>query len=263
MHHLIKGLLVLGLVWSGCSDSTKAPVDSEDAQFARLRIEAFDAPPPLNVEHVYLTINEVSVHSEEKGWVSLATPQTTYDFLELINGQTVELVDAPLVPGRYTQLRLVVAETNEVVIDGVASPLRVPSGSQSGVKLNLDFEVEADELIEVFVDFDVAKSVKWTPKDYQLKPTFRAFKKVISGIVEGKVLNSEGDGIKNVLVEAVSGDMSTSTVTDGQGVYKLILPQGIYQLAASAEGYSLVEAPTAVTVEAQAMLQDQNFMFTP
>ncbi len=127
--------------------------------YGRIKLEAFDTPPPQAVEHIYLTVTEVSVHSSDNGWKTLIDSVTTYDFLELINGATAVLCDVTLKSGHYTQMRLTVADTNEIIVNGETYPLVVPSGVETGVKLNLDFTVEEDELIEILVDFDASKSI--------------------------------------------------------------------------------------------------------
>jgi len=263
---MMKGLtafLFALLFLAGCGDDDSGPSSAGDG-LARIKVEAFDSPPPLEVEHVYLTIEEVSVHSDETGWVVLAEPDATFDFLELVNGATAALVDTTLEPGSYSQMRLVVAETNEVVVGGQRENLKVPSGAQSGVKLNLHFDVEPDELIEILVDFDVAKSIKWTPKNYQLNPTFKAFKKVISGTLAGTVRDPAGTGVRNALVEATSGDETIATLTDSTGAYKLILPEGPYGLQATAEGYTTADTTYAdVLVNAGGQLTGYDFVLRP
>jgi hypothetical protein len=263
MKRLISSLFILALI-AGCGEES---VDEETAGEevtgdARIKMEVFDAPPPSDVEHIYLTITEVSVNGSDGELVTLAEPNTEYDFLELVNGATAVLVDTTLEPGRYTQIRLVVADENEVVVGGEAYPLKVPSGEQTGVKLKLDFEAKEDELIEIMIDFDAPKSITWTPKKYLLRPSFKAFEKVISGTVSGMVTaeGPAGAGIANALVEAVTPDDVVSTVTDDTGAYKLVLPEGMYDLKASAEGYTGVDdTHTGLEVKAEVDLTDYNF----
>jgi len=247
MRRLFVFLIILMLI-AGCGDE---PTKQETTGYGRMKVSAFDAPPPSGVEHIYLTITEVSVHSSDRGWVTLAEPNATYDFLELINGATAVLADTTLEAGHYTQMRLVVGETNEIVVDGEIYPLTIPSGEQSGVKLNLNVEVAEDELIEVLVDFDASKSITWTPKKYMLRPSFRTFTRVVSGTLSGTVKDAAGVDIPNALVEASSSDDTISTVTDSTGAYTLILVEGIYDLEASAEGYTSSD-PSYAGVEMEA-----------
>lgn len=247
----VAGLILL---LSGCGMEQESGV-------GRIRMEVFDAPPPAGVEHIFLTITEVNVSTGDDEWIPLAQPNTRFDFLDLVNGATAVLADDDLEPGMYSQLRLVVSESNEVVIDGQSYPLRVPSGEETGVKLNLDFTVQEDELVEILVDFDASRSITWTPGNYLLHPAFRAFKKVISGNVSGTARDTSGTGIPNVMVEATGAGQSFATVTDSTGAYTLVVAEGTYDLAASAEGYASSDTTyRAVAVEAGSDITGYDFI---
>ncbi|MCK4515356.1 MAG: DUF4382 domain-containing protein [Spirochaetaceae bacterium] len=257
MKKFILILFVLALA-AACDNG---PTDEETTGVGTIRVETFDAPPSADVEKILLTITEVSVHNTDAEWIILAQPNTCVDFLELINGATAALVDTTLEPGQYTQMRLVVADTNEVVVDGEPHYLFVPSGEQSGVKLNLNFTVVAGELMEIMLDFDASKSITWTPKKYLLRPVFKAFKKVLSGTVAGSVKDTTGAGIPNAMIEAVAADDdTTSTLTDSEGTYKLILPEGTYELRASADGYTTADT-TYADIEVSAGVDLTGFFF--
>ncbi|HID93906.1 MAG TPA: DUF4382 domain-containing protein [bacterium (Candidatus Stahlbacteria)] len=235
-------LIVLALI-AGCA---KGPIWE-----GKIRVEVFDTPPPADVEHIYIKITEVSVQSPTAGWKTVAKPNITYDFLELINGTTAVLADTSLTPGYYTQMRLTVSDTNEVVVGGESYPLVVPSGVETGIKLNLDFDIGEGELIEILIDFNASKSIIWTPGIYLLRPTFRAFKKILSGTISGSVKDTTGMGIPNALVKAISLNDTVSTITNSTGSYKLILPAGIYDIGASAEDYTVADT-MYIGVEVQA-----------
>jgi len=65
-----------------------------------------------------LTIREVSVHDTSRAWVRLAQPDSSFDFLELVGGVTAVLAEDTLAAGPNTQLRLVLADTNSVTLEG-------------------------------------------------------------------------------------------------------------------------------------------------
>jgi hypothetical protein len=246
---------------AGCSDNS-TDADNNSGQ-ARIVVEAFDSPPPGELEHIYLNVEQVAVHQVDSGWIVLAEPDSTFDFLELTNGTTAVLVDTSLPLGSYTQLRLVVSDSNEVVVDGETYPLTVPSGSESGVKINLNFEVVADELFEVYVDFDAAKAVNWNPQKYILHPVFKAFKKVTSVRLSGIVTDTLGVGIVNALVEANGVEYSSATLSDSSGSYLLILPADTYDISASADGYSsadTVYTDVEVSPDLATEMEDYDFV---
>ena len=250
-------VLLFTLLFLGCDDAGDGDVTSGSGTF---KVEVFDSPPPDSVDNIFITIKEVSVHKAGGGWDTLSQPEVTLDFLELINGVTASLVDEPLESGDYTQLRLVVADSNTVVINGESYPLKIPSGEQTGIKLNLNFTILDDEIIEVMVDFDASKSITWTPGNYKLLPVFKVFKKVLSGTIAGSVKDSSGTGIVNAVVTATGSSDDVSTVTDSTGAYKLILLEDTYSLEASADGFTGADTTyTGVQLQAESNLTGYDF----
>jgi len=243
-------IVMMGLVlafWGCESTQDKSEISGS------LLIQAFDAPFQGDVEHIYLNITEVSVHRADaddsdstSGWILLSEVDTTIDFLELVNGQMATLLEEDLETGQYSQLRLMLGDSSAIVVDGMSHELKVPSGSQSGVKLNLGFSIEADEIVEIYLDFDAARSISKHPQQdrYSMRPTFRVFKSVLSGTISGMVSDSFGTGLEDIVVQAVSGGDTTSTLTGEDGMYKLILLEGNYDL--SATGFEL-ESDTSYT----------------
>jgi len=251
---LLFSLILLLVV--GCSDNPAEPEGQ-----ARLSITTFDTPPPAGVEHLYLNIIEVSAHHADNGWTTLADIDTTIDFLELVNGVTVNLFDDSVASGFYSQIRLLLSDTNTIVIDSVSYPLTIPSGTQTGVKLNLDEELSSGEFVSLMVDFDISKSVIVANGQYKLKPTYNLFKENQSGTISGVVTDTLLAPIFNAMVEATSTTYSTSTLTDSNGVYMLILPIGSYDLSATLDSTSVTDTSySAVTLNSSDSLSGYNFI---
>jgi len=85
-------------------------------------------------------------------------------------------------------VRLVLAdEAGEIVLSTGTFPLTVPSGSQTGLKLNRGFVVPDDGEAKVYIDFDVRKCIvevhSTVPPSYKLKPTLRMVEDVYGAIV--------------------------------------------------------------------------------
>ena len=135
----------------------------------------FTPPEGIEPENIYLTVVSVQLRKagDSLGWITVAEPNATYDFLQLVDGVTAELTSVAIEPGRYTMLRLILAETNEIVFDGTSESLTVPSGTETGVKLSFDVVIEGSETLTATVVFDVATSVISTEQDYLLRPSFR------------------------------------------------------------------------------------------
>lgn len=126
-------------------------------------------------EHINLTVVAVQLKQADDSldWITVAEPNQTYDFMQLVDGVTAELASVAVEPGRYVQLRLILAETNEIVFDGTSESLTVPSGTETGVKLSFDLVIEGTETLTATVVFDASTSIVSTRQDYLLRPAFR------------------------------------------------------------------------------------------
>jgi hypothetical protein len=142
--------------------------------------------------HLYITVERVRVLQHAGGgerWIDLApTAPRQIDLLNASGGLLRALGIAPLAAGHYTELRLILVSSkpdggtsNAVQPTGAAglSPLTVPSGAQSGLKLHGDFLVPSGQAGDVVLQgFDPCEAVvqvgKPTSPRYQLKPEMAA-----------------------------------------------------------------------------------------
>lgn len=228
----ISFLLMLGLIVAGCDDSSTG---SEPAT-GTMEVELHDAP--ADYEAVNVNIERVMVNNAETdtGWVEINSPQQTYDLLKLTNGATAPLGSKQLPAGRYDQIRLIVSENgNSVTIDGTEYDLFVPSGAQTGVKLNIDAEIEEDITYTLLLDFDAARSVvkrgnNQSGAEYLLQPVISASSQAESGNIAGSVSPSDAEPF----IYAISNtDTLSSTKADtSDGTFKLIgLEEGNYDIS--------------------------------
>lgn len=212
------------LLAAGCSDSSNPSTGT-------LKINLVDSP--ANYDAVYVQIDSVEAHAADAdtngGWHVVSAHPGTYDLLTLRNGLSALLVDEQLPAGQYTQIRLKLGEGNSVVVDGVSHDLTVPSGMQSGLKLNHPFTIEGGELYEITMDFDAARSIHMTGNgQYMLRPVIGVMAHSVSGGLRGVVLPLDA----RAWVEAVSG---TDTLTawadtlDGSFLIPMIR-EGLWQV---------------------------------
>jgi hypothetical protein len=143
-----------------------------------------------SVEQIWLTIKEVQVHvagdTSEKGWKTVAEPNKQVNFLKLVNGVTEPLDIYPLPAGKYTQIRLILAQTegdnaaagaNTIVVNGETFPIAIPSAFTTGIKCVHNFTVARHEVTEICLRFDVLKAVHYAPGNgYMMKPAYRTYK---------------------------------------------------------------------------------------
>lgn len=220
---------------------------------------------------VYVTIARVEVHHDDNGsWQTVAEPNKTYNLLELVNGVRETLGIATLDAGHYTQMRLIIGEIAEtgglnmfsvshpyanyiITLDDEAHELKVPSGTNTGLKIVNGFDINENQTTELILDFDAVRSVVKPGSNgkYLLKPTVKVLDTTEYAIVSGQVTEEDTDPatlLKGALVTAQVADAKeadakdqvvteTGTVADENGDYSLFLAPGSYNLVATQTGY--------------------------
>ena len=93
----------------------------------------------------------------------------SFDLLTLQNDVTAALGEASLPADSYGQMRMIVSSAF-VVVDGQAEDLKIASGAQTGIKINLDTEVQDGHAYTLVLDFDAHKSVKRTGQGWLMTP---------------------------------------------------------------------------------------------
>ena len=111
-----------------------------------------------------------------------APSMQTIDLLKQTAGASFLLLDRVVLPaGRVNWVRLVLADPAGRIILSMgpdeSHELTIPSGDQTGLKLNRGFDVPAGGEVHVYIDFDVRKSIvemhSGMTTSYKLKPTLR------------------------------------------------------------------------------------------
>lgn len=223
---LLLALVAVTMFFS-CSDD-----DSTSDQNARVKISMTDAPG--DYEAVFVHVTDVKIKADaaadEEGWVSLSNVQPgVYDLLKLTGGVTQLLADAEVPAGFLGQIRLILGADNSVVINGETQPLSTPSAQQSGLKLQVNQELEAGVEYEYLLDFDVDKSVVSAGNSggFILKPVIRLSAKEGTGTISGEVQPSNFQSV----VTATNASHSISAYTAEDGKFSLNgVPAGTYQV---------------------------------
>ena len=155
---------------------------------ATVRVLLTDGPID-EADSANVTIERVELIGDG-GTVVLLDSLMDFNLLDLRDGVTAELADSLIIgAAEYSQLRFIVSDDAELVMnDGTVYDLRVPSGPQTGIKLNLPpIEVdEENETVEVTVDFDVEESFvvigpENDPNRFQFKPVLKIADLIING----------------------------------------------------------------------------------
>ena len=226
---------------------------SADAGSGTLRLALTDAPA-CGFDKVNVTVEKVRVHQSNSsadadgGWSEVVlNPARRIDLLSLTNGALFELGQTPLAAGKYSQLRLVLADNTQanplansvVPTGGTEVALKTPSGPQSGLKIPVHFTVGANQLADFVLDFDACKSVSVVTAgnsgNYNLKPQLRLIPRLLSGVA-GFVEVPLANGNTTVSLQQ-AGVTLRATTPDSTGKFLLqpVLP-GSYTLVLTAPG---------------------------
>ncbi len=280
--------LVCALVsMAGCSGGSSGS-SSVSVQTGELSVKITDATT-ADYQAVYITVDEVKVSmapadssTDEIEWITVATPQKTYNLLDLVNGITEELGLAELDAGQYNQLRLMLGETPDDTLNVLDQPhpyanyliygeedtiyeLKIPSGYQSGFKIVGTFNVNEDQTTDLVLDFNVVKSViqAGASGNWLLKPTIKVVHENSSAAIGGTVVDAEtGDPISGAIVSAQTAAdgpqtsvIDAMTVTTESGAYQLLVNPGTYTVVAGKTGYVSESAEVSV-ISGDAPIQD-------
>lgn len=224
----INLLVVVAVIAFSCNDK-----DTEGSGMARVQVSLVDAP--ADYDEVNVEIEEVAIKSGdgEDNWIVLDDAETgIFDLLELTNGNEVFLGEAMLPAGELSEIRLILGDDNTLVVDGQTLDLTIPSGSQSGLKVKVDADIEGGVTYKLVLDFDAARSVvkAGNSGNYNLKPVVRAEMEALTGAIEGVIDPIDA----NAVIYAIDVDTAASTYPASDGSFLLrALGAGTYSVVVS------------------------------
>ena len=254
------------LVALGCTSLVACSDSTGNAGNGTLTLRITDAPVG-NVQSAKVWVSRsylIGGSSETGGQVTISSNKAEYELLALQNGVTAALGSASIPVGTYSQLRLVVDSAKVTLVDGFTfadgssgKVLKVPSGEQSGIKVNFaPVQITPGETVLV-ADFDVSRSfvfqgTKSAPNSVSFKPVIHATVQNVAATIAGTVTPASSES--NVYaVSTISGDTVSTAIADKvSGAYKLwFLPPGAYTVSAKGTvAGSSFAASKAVTVSA-------------
>lgn len=263
---------ILAVTSCGGSDDGN---DSGSASTGTLSLQITDGPVET-AEHVYIQFSGLELQGEGQRTTlyycedpadstltvvsdsACTTPSAAkqIDLLALNGGQADILLNGYTLPsGHYSWIRLMVDTDgvldSYIVVGGINHELTIPSGNQTGLKLNRGFEVPDGGSAHFTIDFDLRKSVHVTGKgSYMLRPTLRMVDNIMVGSISGTVDASlapvgctpavyifEGSGVTPDDIDGIAPDpVSTASVEldSNDGMYKYMaafLEAGNYTMA--------------------------------
>lgn len=261
MNKLVNLTLVFAgvLLLASCGGSSTQVEPPPVAKTGRLTLGVTDAPvDDANKVVVQFTGVAIKKADADESEFMFSEPRQI-DLLSLQGGGSELLLDdIELEAGEYQSIRLMVnAERNTMdsyieLTDSNQISLFVPSGAQTGLKLNDSFIILADGSSNLIIDFDLRKSIT-NPRgqsDYFLKPRLRLIDNSEAGDIFGTVaadlITAEGcsdsasvyvfpgevgvDGVDDIDIAEEGEDdiggaepITTATVSmDSEGVYNYV-----------------------------------------
>lgn len=246
MFQIIKTVaaFILMLSLAACNESSTSAVNGN----GRLRLFATDAP--LNFENVLsakVTVDEIQMRESAGEKITVMSKTAVLDLLTLRNGLVETLADIEIPAGKYDQILLIISSAQVEMKDGTVFPLKIPSGSQSGLKIFVkpDVVITTGMSTDVLLDFDLSRSFipVMNGKDvsgFNFKPVVRAITLAIAGSVSGQVLDVTDDApIGGATISVKKGtEVITTAVADSEGYFKILgLPADTYNITAEADQY--------------------------
>lgn len=150
----ISGIILIAFAFGLAPTACK-----KENQNSSMTIRMTDAP--ANYSQVNVDIIGLDLNYESEGWTTVSINRGIYNLLELQNNVSVILADnVKIRTGKITQMRMILGKNNSVIdTAGIQTFIKVPSGSESGLKINIDQVITANRNIIILLDFDAKESI--------------------------------------------------------------------------------------------------------
>jgi hypothetical protein len=207
IRNVTAGFVLLGLAACGGGGS-------ESAGDGRVSLSITDAPID-DASSVVVQFSGVAFKREgaaAEAVESLTPSPRQLNLLEYQEGRAALLLDGVTLPaGTYEWIRLIVDNEPNVrdsyltLTTGEECELRVPSGAESGLKLNRGFTLPADGSVALTIDFDLRKSIHAPP----------GLQSTLAECTQGYLMRPTLRIVDNSNVGAIAGTVDSALVTEG------------------------------------------------
>lgn len=240
---VILSLMLAGIIFAACQDEY-----TNESKAGKLKIQLTDAPFPTDlVSEANVTIIKIEARKADREvgidpFITLSEKEMSFNLLDLTNGVTAGLVDLEIEAGSYDLIRLYVSDASITLSDGKSYNLKVPSGSQTGIKVFIEpsIVVTGGLTSELLLDIDVSQSFKLqgninSPagiKGFIFTPRIKATNVSTAGRLTGNVSDVNETPLAGVQVAIMTGDtVYTTSFTDENGNYTILgIDAGTYNI---------------------------------
>lgn len=225
MKNLFKFILCLFITGTTLVSCSK---DDNNTGTSGFTVKLVDAPGEY--ESVFVNVQAIEAIVDGDAIQFNVEQPGQYDLLTLTGGNFAALLDENIPSGRLSQIRLILGEDdNEILLYGETErrDLKTPSAQQSGLKLNVNYDLQPGVTYDFVLDFNVDRSIVelGAGRGYILKPVIRVITEAESGAISGTVSPAVA-----ATVTATDGDTEVTANTDVEtGEFLLYgVPEGTY-----------------------------------
>ena len=222
---MILSVALAGFTLTGCDTN-----NNNSSSKAHLQVKLHDAPALFGSVELDIKKVEVKNTTSNSGWVTLSDNSTSVNLLDLTNGNTKVIASSDIESGNYTQLRLILGTDNQVEVNGTMMNLKLSSDAQSGVVVNINTQIDAQNNATILLDFDAARSIQSNLTGaFTLNPVITATQESESGQISGQI---QPTNLSTVIYAMNGTDTVSTTYSDStSGDFKFIgMAKGNYSL---------------------------------
>jgi len=250
---------------------------TDQDNYGTLHVSITDDPFPIDlIEEANVVITKLEIRLKNDStvdqFITLFEETQEFNLLDLRNGTVAELLEREIPVGSYDLIRLYVDKASLGIKDGGTYEVKVPSGSQTGIKIFIDPElsIAGGLTSDLLLDFNLDKSfvLKGNTKSssgikgFNFKPVIRVANKSKSGTIQGMVSDTSAVAIKSASVWIMKDTTHATAYTDSAGFYSIpAIPEGTYSVYSTKEHYDTVKVDSVEIMAANYTTLD--FLLTP
>jgi antitoxin component of MazEF toxin-antitoxin module len=144
----------------------------KDNKNAPVQILLTDKPAVYDSVNVHIVGVEVQIDNDNAAWIPIHTKDSIYNLLDLQNGISSVIAQDTIPAGVLNQIRFILGDGNEVVVNGTSYLLATPSAEESGLKIKIGKAL--NETLNTFtLDFNASLSISQENGVYKLHPVIQ------------------------------------------------------------------------------------------
>lgn len=195
IHSSLAGLILLAVVACGGDGTSNPEPGRSSSSYGIVTVSITDAAVD-NASEVWVQFSGVTLQPTDGDAEEISFNELkNINLLSLQGTLHTDLIDTALITiGNYDWIRLHVNAENDgendsyiKLKDGSIHELSIPSGSQSGLKINTEFKVISNQPLNMMIDFDLRKSIVLSNTQYKLNPVLRMVNTDNTGNIFGSI----------------------------------------------------------------------------